>query len=80
MTENKIKIIKNFNNHRSKGCNFNNDNYKWLVSVVIEILKGIIKKNNRIKETHKMRSKTKRTAVKNIIIIAAEKNAVSKRK
>ena len=44
MTEDKIKIIKNFNNHCSKACNLNNNNYKRLISVMTEIFKRIIEK------------------------------------
>ena len=79
MTENKIKIIKNFNNHCRKGCNFNNNHNKRFIFVMAEILKGIVEKENRINETNKMREKAKRSAVKNIVFITGKKQASSKR-
>ena len=49
LRENKIKIIKHFANHSGKGGNFNNDYYERFISVVIKILKGIVKKKKSIK-------------------------------
>ena len=79
VTENKIKIIKNFNSHCCKGCNFNNNDNKRFISVMAEILKRVVKQENRINKTDKMWRKTKRTTVKNIVLIARKNQTFSKR-